>query len=766
MDTASKKQRIILFFCLLLSLAVSLYLFVIIVRYPFVGVDVSVNGNTVVVRDVDPYGRLAGQTIDKGDWILSVDGRSAAENPSVQKHRFLDHAETVEYRHHDEVYRFHARRHPSLSGVFYYLAVPLVFCMVSLGLGVYLCVADWRGRGESLFILFVSVISPVLLAVSSGLRTSGLHGGLIVSLTMLYGLILFVHFLKNYFLFWKLSFVSTRFLISLYVCATLVFVNEVFFPAYSLGARFPLELIFTSVIFAILFILSGRLYIRMKRNEYRQLLQVLMAGIVLAFFPFVVLYTLPLMLFNYHLMEWPWTTPFLIAMPLTLFYLCRSDVFIDVSFLSGRLLYYGAASALCASVIVPLFFALMGDRISYGRIDQIRLGLIVFLVLLLVLYIKDYVDYYLVKRLYPRRKDYQISLNRFLQWVKTEHDLSHVAGILKRETEIGLPVEQASLLKCGGKMAFVTDDQAESADWAKEAEEMARDAGTFKETTKGFSVLLSDQGSEKLVLVGRWKEPRRKLNPDERTWLTTFLNYAQIIIENRYRTEDFIQMMKKQGAESGAVPVTLKKLMLKVSEQERRKLARMLHDRNMQDQLAIARDIDGWEASWGDEGTRRLFRHIRERVLDSVYILRQVIYELHPEFIHQAGLVGSLRDLFKKVNLRADFRLSTSIEDDLTIFNRDLELAIYRVIQELLNNAMKHSKADVVSLILKEDIGGYRLTYDDNGIGMDVTRLGQVLGTMGLPGMLSRVEGLGGRMNLRSRAGEGMHVTITFPSNG
>lgn len=526
--------------------------------------------------------------------------------------------------------------------------------------------------------------------------------------------------------------------------------TDAFYPA----------LLFTTTVFAILVFLMVRLYRSKRTADYRELLQVLMTGISVSLFPFVVLYALPIMLIHDQIMEWQWTTLFLTLMPLTLFYMVISERFVDIAYFLRRLLSCGLIGMCSAVAVVIAFRSLTRGGAGYEQIDMIRLGLVVLLGVSIMLYIKEYMDYYLRKRLYPKGQDFQISLNRFLQWLKTDYDLHDLGRVLKREIEACLPFEGVKLA------SFGTGAWEERSD-GKPAHPTSSPTNpdvTINLNKSGFSALLFSRTSEEIVLTGGWKKPRSRLSPEERTWLTTMVNYAQIVIENLNNTDDLLKELKHTDAGGETLPMTVKRMMVRLSERERWQLAKDLHDHNLQDQLAIARDMDSWRQAAKDPKLRRFLGVIREHVLDSVYTLRQVIYEIHPEFIYQTGLKKSLEELFEKVNLRADFMLHVFIDEHISFFKKEWEMVIYRVVQELLNNAMKHARAKHVRLSLTEETEGYLLFYQDDGVGMDVSGVGQTFGTMGFPGMIGRVEGMGGRISVRSDKGKGMEVQVRWPS--
>jgi two-component system sensor histidine kinase ComP len=483
------------------------------------------------------------------------------------------------------------------------------------------------------------------------------------------------------------------------------------------------------------------------------------AGVTAALLPFVIFYGLPALLLKQEVITWQWTMPFLSLIPLTWFYLSVSDRFIDVSFVTGRLVYCGTIGAGAAVLVSGVFSMMAQNGSAYGSMDWIRLAFAVWTIVTMTLYLKEFLDYSLRKRLYPKRQDYQTSLNRFLQWMKMDPDTSGLGKILKKEIEACLPFENVRLIREGltGEKSPVIDGNRVSL-----FTEPDRKIAFSK---KGFSALLSAGHSEDITLAGSWSGPRTRLNPDERSWLATLISYAQIATENLKNTKELLAELRQPVREGRALPITVKKMMVRISEQERKELAKDLHDHNLQDQLAFARDMDSWREWTQDRKLGHFLGYIREQVLDSVYILRQVIYEIHPEFIYRAGLKKSLDELFEKVNLRGDFVLETFIDDRTAMLPKEFEMTVYRVVQELLNNAMKHAGAKRVTLRLSKEGNEFGLYYEDDGVGMDVSKVGQSFGTMGFPGMIGRVEGIGGRIVIRSQKGKGLSVKIRWPAD-
>ncbi|MDF2565597.1 MAG: putative signal transduction histidine kinase, partial [Massilibacillus sp.] len=147
--------------------------------------------------------------------------------------------------------------------------------------------------------------------------------------------------------------------------------------------------------------------------------------------------------------------------------------------------------------------------------------------------------------------------------------------------------------------------------------------------------------------------------------------------------------------------------------------------------------------------------------------LRQVIRDLHPRFIHLMPFNDALNQLFQLVRQRAYFSLHVSMDENLRLFNPDLQTNIYRVIQELLNNAIKHAQAANVTVTISREDDYILLLYDDDGVGMDPQQIDSSFSTMGFSGVIGRVKSVGGKLIIDSLKDDaekkGLHIEIKWP---
>ena len=189
--------------------------------------------------------------------------------------------------------------------------------------------------------------------------------------------------------------------------------------------------------------------------------------------------------------------------------------------------------------------------------------------------------------------------------------------------------------------------------------------------------------------------------------------------------------------------------LLNAQEIERARIARELHD-DISQQLAVLQlnlQLGNLEASRA--GVKTLAASIRD-----------LSHRLHPVRLTLLGLVESVRSLQHELT-PAPIAIAFSHTDIPSALSPALSLCLFRVIQEAVRNAIKHSNAAEVTIDLKHDENGVSLQIADDGHGFDVHA---ALKTgLGLISMRERVEGVGGTLVIRSQAGAGTKVEVRVP---
>lgn len=201
-------------------------------------------------------------------------------------------------------------------------------------------------------------------------------------------------------------------------------------------------------------------------------------------------------------------------------------------------------------------------------------------------------------------------------------------------------------------------------------------------------------------------------------------------------------------------------------ENERKRIAGELHD-SLGQQLLI---IKNWAvlALTGLNGQKSLKEPLDEisaTASHAIEEMRGIAYNLRPYQLEKLGLTAAIRSLVARVNASSNIRVAGKIEDVDSLFSQEVEISIYRIVQEALNNTIKHSQASEGYVLVTSNSGTLHLMIEDNGRGFTPpeTRTQQEsLKGFGLLGIAERVRMLGGTVVIQSAPGQGSRIQISL----
>ncbi len=203
---------------------------------------------------------------------------------------------------------------------------------------------------------------------------------------------------------------------------------------------------------------------------------------------------------------------------------------------------------------------------------------------------------------------------------------------------------------------------------------------------------------------------------------------------------------------------------VKLEDEERRRIARELHDGTTQTLVALSAELTGLEKSLRepDATVLRKVRYSRELVKQSLDEIRTVSYLLHPPLLDELGLDTALRGFVEGFSARSEIQVSLNLPPNMGELSRDIQLAIFRVVQESLTNIHRHSGSRSASIHLTMTPDRLTLEIADQGRGMapvlPISRAG-----VGIYGMRERIRQLGGHCEIESSA-RGTTVRAILPT--
>jgi signal transduction histidine kinase len=236
--------------------------------------------------------------------------------------------------------------------------------------------------------------------------------------------------------------------------------------------------------------------------------------------------------------------------------------------------------------------------------------------------------------------------------------------------------------------------------------------------------------------------------------------------------EDLEEQLRKRSEELDIANQGLGDLtarLMQLQDEERRRIARELHDSAGQSLTALALNL----SNLGTE-IERLTKSAKT-VSDSVVIvndmsrdIRTISYLLHPPLLDEAGLASALRWYIRGFTERSGIKVELGLPEDFERLPRDVETAIFRLVQECLTNIHRHSESPTATIGIVQANGEVRIEVRDQGKGIAPDKKLELLsaGTpgVGIRGMRERLRQLGGTMEINSAGnGSGTQVVVQLP---
>ena len=244
-------------------------------------------------------------------------------------------------------------------------------------------------------------------------------------------------------------------------------------------------------------------------------------------------------------------------------------------------------------------------------------------------------------------------------------------------------------------------------------------------------------------------------------WLPRELDLLSAVAERCLKAAEKAALVERVAGQAEKLRALAHHL-TRVEEEERRRIGRELHDEAGQSLLLIRLRLEMLEQIAAGE-VRSSAREIRELAEHTIRELRRILSALSPVVLQQFGLPAALRQLAARFQAVSPARIRVSLPRQAARLPAGAELALYRVAQECLNNAARHSGARNINIRLVSTDRLLKLCVSDDGRGIPAAarRNG-----FGLTGMAERLALLGGSLKIDSRPDRGAGIRATLPLKG
>ncbi|MFD2922562.1 sensor histidine kinase [Halobacillus naozhouensis] len=237
---------------------------------------------------------------------------------------------------------------------------------------------------------------------------------------------------------------------------------------------------------------------------------------------------------------------------------------------------------------------------------------------------------------------------------------------------------------------------------------------------------------------------------------------GKISIVLNYLTEDFKQVTN--ALESAQEKQEFGLQIIEAQEEERRRLSREIHDGPAQMLANVMLRSDLVERTFNERGIKEALdemKNVRKLVRSALYEVRRIIYDLRPMALDDLGLVPTLKKYLATTEEYNDIKISfTSIGKERRLESK-YEVALFRLIQEAVQNAVKHAEPSKIHVAIEMKPENANILIKDDGKGFDPSIKKEK--SFGLMGMRERVDMVHGELKIDSSKGQGTIVMIQIP---
>jgi len=269
-----------------------------------------------------------------------------------------------------------------------------------------------------------------------------------------------------------------------------------------------------------------------------------------------------------------------------------------------------------------------------------------------------------------------------------------------------------------------------------------------------WGVPLKAEGKIIGVLIIGFMKPYEWM-PTERELMRAIGDRTALAIE-RARMTDALRQREQRIAELSAH-------LLRVQEDERKRISRELHDETGQALMVMRLYLGMMEPEMPSRAGKAKIRETVEVVDRTIEGLRRIIGKLSPLVLQELGLVAALRKEVKDLAKAAGVKTRVVIPEEVGRLAEGTEQAIYRVVQEALHNVVRHARARNVTVQMLRKGENIHVVVEDDGIGIQAKSSTRG-NSFGLAGIKERVAMLGGVSEVSSEKGKGTRLEITVPA--
>ncbi|MGM7722578.1 histidine kinase [Metabacillus sp. Hm71] len=748
------------------SIILVAYIILLNFKYPYVGAGVEVtNENKMIIANIEPKTWAEKVGINVGDVVVEINNKDPMLHYPAVRNGLFEQVFTFKLEKKGIIREYKVPKTLMSFQILFITVIPLtvlflcLFCIYF----VYRSNKEANLKSAHLLNLFLLIIALAYISASGSSRGDIISRYINLTLFILVP-VSYLHFIYQYFKELGKKLFHFNFIRFGYLLVFINIVAEIVFNMllvnFSINRLLNLSSFFIMLILT--FVLKFTGLKKIKYSEQAYIVKILIVTNVLAFTPFLLFYVMPYLIFQRYVFSPTFLSAFLLLIPFSLVYQFIATKIYDIEFLLGRLRYYSLLAIIPAIILVGIMLNLKENNPGFY---PIQLSVYIYLAIIGVFYIKEIFDFRFRLKRFSEKYNYQDSIFKYTQSIRKSSNLDQVVSELKQVIVDVLLVSKAFFIEVDKQKEIRSvDPHAKEADYGpylSEIKAVSNEIGKIIELDKGFVINVGETEDKNYVLLCLSILNTPRLTRDEISWLKTLSFYTNVSLENFLKIDELMQHLQKIETE-GQNPAWLTKLLFSIEEKQRSNLAKDLHDSVLQDLVSLKRqcelvltgiDVDSTEL-------KKQLQEMNSNMTKIIKTTRETCQELRPQLLYDLGLVKALNKLVMQYQEIVDFDIRLNTGNFTMNLDIDTQLNLYRIVQELLTNAHKHSKASQVLIILvciKEKIV---LHYEDNGVGFDYNHMYDKTESMGLSGISERVKALKGSINIDTAKGNGLKIDV------